>query len=268
MLSLLYTFQKNKSIMQKHLSIFFVALCAISITTAQQITSPSEFLGYEIGTKFSRHHQVVDYFKEVASQVPNQVKLEKYGETYERRPLYVTYISSEENMRNLETIRQDNLKNAGIMSGSSNPNVAIVWLSYNVHGNEASSSEASMLTLYKLLTEKQNWLKNTVVIIDPCINPDGRDRYANWFNETASMPYDISQEASDKALMNPIILHQLQNLTMKLLAIGNVIFRFKLEKIMLSISMPKDGYILLASVLICFTQVMAIPILPIWELLE
>lgn len=28
----------------------------------------------------------------------------------------------------------------------------------------------------------KEWLKNTVVIIDPCINPDGRDRYVNWFN--------------------------------------------------------------------------------------
>jgi len=71
--------------MNKYLSILFVALFSISITVAQQITSPSEFLGYEIGTQFSRHHQVVDYFKAVAAQAPNQVKLEKYGETYERR---------------------------------------------------------------------------------------------------------------------------------------------------------------------------------------
>ena len=41
------------------------------------------------------------------------------------------------------------------------------------------------------LTEKQDWLKNTVVIIDPCVNPDGRDRYVNWFNETASQPYGL-----------------------------------------------------------------------------
>ena len=178
--------------------ILFVALCSISITTAQQIQSPSDFLGYNLGTQFSRHHQVIDYFKHIESLIPNQVRMEKYGETYERRPLYVTYISSEENMRNLGNIRDNNLKNAGIMTGSSiTTNIAIVWLSYNVHGNEASSTEAAMETLYKLLTEKQEWLKNTVVIIDPCINPDGRDRYANWYNTTASMPYDIDQQASE-----------------------------------------------------------------------
>ena len=84
--------------------------------------------------------------------------------------MYVAYVSSEENIKNLETIRQNNLKNAGVLDGNSSSNdIAIVWLSYNVHGNEASSTEASMNTLYKLLTEKQDWLKNTVVIIDPCI---------------------------------------------------------------------------------------------------
>ncbi|WP_347922340.1 M14 metallopeptidase family protein [Pontimicrobium sp. SW4] len=184
--------------MQKFYRIVLVVLCSVSITMAQQIKTPSEFLGYELGTQFSRNHQVVDYFKHVASTMPNQVKLEHYGKTYERRPLVVAYISSEENMKNLETIRENNLKSTGLLSGNATSNdIAIVWLSYNVHGNEASSTEASMSTIYKLLTEKQEWLKNTVVIIDPCINPDGRDRYANWFNETKSTPFDIDPQSSE-----------------------------------------------------------------------
>jgi hypothetical protein len=184
--------------MHKFFQVLLVVLISTKITWAQNIQSPSDFLGYELGSQFSRHHQVVDYFKHISSEMPNQVKLEKYGETYERRPLLLAFVSSEENMRNLETIRENNLKSAGILPGTSSTNdIAIVWLSYNVHGNEASSIEASMLTIYKLLKEKQEWLKNTVVIIDPCINPDGRDRYANWFNATASRPYDIAQQASE-----------------------------------------------------------------------
>lgn len=166
--------------------------------SAQNLISPSEFLGYNLGTQFSRHHEVIDYFKYISEQLPNQVKLQKYGETYERRDLYTVCISSEENIRNLKTIQQNNLKNAGILSGSpAQTDVAIIWLSYNVHGNEASSSEASMKTIYELLTNKQDWLKNTIVIIDPCLNPDGRDRYVNWFNETASIPHNIDQQASE-----------------------------------------------------------------------
>ena len=178
--------------------VFAIALLLSVSVGAQNLQSPSQFLGYDLGTKFSRHHQVVDYFKHVETQKPLQVKLETYGETNERRPLMLAYISSEDNIKNLESIRENNLKNAGILKGSATVNnIAIVWLSYNVHGNEASSTEASMNTIYKLLTEKQDWLKNTIVIIDPCINPDGRDRYVNWYNETASIPYDIDQQASE-----------------------------------------------------------------------
>jgi len=178
--------------------ILFIALHALTPISSQNIKSPSEFLGYDIGTQFSRHHQVIDYFKDVANTAPNQVKLEQYGSTYERRPLYLAFVSSEANIKNLESIRENNLKNTGLLEGSpEGTDIAIVWLSYNVHGNEASCTEAAMLTLYKLLTEKKEVLKNTVVIIDPSINPDGRDRYVNWYNETASQPYDIDQQASE-----------------------------------------------------------------------
>jgi hypothetical protein len=184
--------------MRHLLSFLCLSLLALTFTFAQNIKSPSEFLGYDIGTQFSRHHQVVDYFKSVAETLPNQVKLETYGKTNERRSLYLAYVSSEENLKNIETIRENNLKNAGLLEGTpTSTEVAIVWLSYNVHGNEASSTEASMLTLYKLLTERKELLKNTIVIIDPCINPDGRDRYVNWYNETASQPYDIDQQATE-----------------------------------------------------------------------
>jgi hypothetical protein len=184
--------------MQKLLVILLIGFSFQTQSFSQNIQSPDAFLGYEIGTQFSRHHQVVDYFKAVKNTVPNQVKLEQYGTTNERRPLYLAYVSSEANIKNLETIRENNLKNTGLLDGKpTSTDIAIVWLSYNVHGNEASSTEAAMLTLYKLLTTHKDLLKNTVIIIDPCINPDGRDRYVNWFNETASAPYNVDRQASE-----------------------------------------------------------------------
>lgn len=184
--------------MQKLLVILLIGFSFQTQLFSQNIQSPDAFLGYEIGTQFSRHHQVVDYFKAVKNTVPNQVQLEQYGTTNERRPLYLAYVSSEENIKNLKVIRENNLKNTGLLDGKpTSTDIAIVWLSYNVHGNEASSTEAAMLTLYKLLTAHKDLLKNTVVIIDPCINPDGRDRYVNWFNETASAPYDVDRQASE-----------------------------------------------------------------------
>jgi len=184
--------------MQKFVTTLIVIFSLQATLIAQTLESPSEFLGYDIGTQFSRNHQVIDYFKSVAKALPNEVKLEQYGLTNERRGLYLAYISSEENIKNLETIRENNLKNTGLLAGTpTETDIAIVWLSYNVHGNEASSSEAAMQTLYKLLSEYNDLLKNTVVIIDPSVNPDGRDRYVNWYNETANQPYDVDRQGSE-----------------------------------------------------------------------
>ncbi|NVJ88650.1 MAG: zinc carboxypeptidase [Flavobacteriaceae bacterium] len=178
-------------------NIFFLLLISsLQVIVGQEIKSPSEFLGYEIGTRFTRHHKVVEYFKYV-SNVSSNVKLEKYGETNEFRELNVAYVSSEENIKNLEEIRKANLSQIGILNESKENNKALVWLSYNVHGNEASSTEAAMATLYELITTKKDWLENTVVIIDPCINPDGRDRYVNWYNQVKSTPYNIAQNAKE-----------------------------------------------------------------------
>ena len=120
------------------------------ITTAQTIQTPDQFLGYELGSRFTRHHRVVEYFKYIDNLSAN-VTVTQYGETNELRPLIYAVIASPENFANLEQIRQDNLKRAGVLEGSPTSKVAIVWLSYNVHGNEASSLEASMKTLYELV---------------------------------------------------------------------------------------------------------------------
>ena len=166
------------------------------INTFAQLQSPSDFLGYEIGTQFSRHADVVNYFEHVAEN-SGKVIYNSYGKTNERRPLTYAIVSSETNLANLEQIRTNNLKQTGILQGNASPEIAIVWLSYNVHGNEASSTEAAMVTLYELITKKQAWLENTVVIIDPCVNPDGRDRYANWYNQVKAIPYDKTQIATE-----------------------------------------------------------------------
>lgn len=178
--------------------VLIAAFLYLGIPLSYSQQSPETFLGYEMGTNFTRHHQIVDYFKHIA-EVSSQVRYQEYGKTYEGRPLTYAIVSSEENLEQLETIRQNHLQNAGLASGSS-PNAepkAIVWLSYNVHGNEASSSEAAMTTLYELITNRRDWLENTVIIIDPVVNPDGRDRYVNWYKQVKATPYDTQPIAAE-----------------------------------------------------------------------
>ena len=167
-------------------------------TSLAQLASPADFLGYELGSRFTPHHRVVDYVQHVAAN-SSSVVVSRYGATYEGRPLLLAYVTSPENHDRLELIRQQNLQRTGLgadmQSGESTGEtsdddpIAIVWLSYNVHGNESVSTEAAMMTLHALADpenmQTREWLENTVVILDPCINPDGRDRYVNWYNRTA-----------------------------------------------------------------------------------
>ena len=168
-----------------------------------QLQSPDEFLGYELGTRFTPHYRIVSYFDHAAATMPGIMKLVRYGKTNEGRDLLLAIVASPENFPKLEEIRKNNLRLTGMLNDQPGDAQApaIVWLSYNVHGNEASSSEVSMKCLYALLNpgnvQTKEWLKNTVVIIDPCLNPDGRDRYVNWFNQVTGSSPDASPETRE-----------------------------------------------------------------------
>src|SRR6202012_4707325 len=170
--------------------LFFACLSFICLGAfAQELRSPEEFLGYHLGEQFTPHYKIIEYFRYIA-QISKNVKLVQYGSTNEGRPLIAVFVASDENIGRLEEIRQNNLRVAGLgqpdeLSGNKTAATAttianapvICWLSYNVHGNEPASSETAMEVLYDLVNpanaQTKAWLKNTLVVIDPCLNPDG-----------------------------------------------------------------------------------------------
>lgn len=170
----------------KQLFAIWTAIALMYANMWAQSKTPQQFLGYELGTRFTPHHRVVAYFEHIAATNKN-VLLKYYGTTNELRPLFVVMVSAQEHINNIEQIRTDNLKRTGILSGTPTTKIPITWLSYNVHGNEAVSTEAAMLTLWELVnpanTQTAEWLKKTVIVMDPCLNPDGKDRYSNWYNQ-------------------------------------------------------------------------------------
>jgi hypothetical protein len=166
----------------------FTSLLIISSLQSQTIKSPDEFLGYELGTQFTYHHRAVEYFKYVADNSPMALYRE-YGTTYEGRPLLVCFISSKENLDNLEEYRKNNLIKTGLLKGDfTGKQIPIIWLAYNIHGNEAVGMEAAMKTLYTLVSGSYpgvtEYLKNCIIVIDPCQNPDGHDLYTNRYRNT------------------------------------------------------------------------------------
>ena len=159
----------------------------------EEIPTPEEFLGYEIGEFHTRYDRIVAYFNKLA-ELSDKVHVQEIGETYEQRPMIVATITSPENYANLEEIRQEHLKLVDPQAEVSNiENMpVIIQLGYNVHGNEPSSSEAAMLTAYYLTASEdpavEEYLEKSVIFVEPALNPDGRDRHTNWANMHRGFP--------------------------------------------------------------------------------
>jgi murein tripeptide amidase MpaA len=171
--------------MKKQFLTAFIILLSCYAQAQNALQSPQQFLGYAVGERFTPSHQVYRYAEHVAAQLPNKVKIVNYGQTYEKRQLLFVVVSAEENIKNLEQIRTDHLKSIGMMAGSpsTKDSKPIVWLSYNVHGNEGVSSEAFMKVLDELVQPNNatsaKILKNSIVILAPCLNPDGHGNTTN-----------------------------------------------------------------------------------------
>ena len=154
------------------------------------IPTPEAIIGHRIGTRHTEPYQIVTYFQAVAQQSP-RVHLESHGATYENRPLIHAFISSPENLARLEEIRQQNLKLSENPTAVSDDELkqmpVVVYMGYSIHGNEASGSEAALLTLYHLAAGEgpaiDSILQNVVLILDPSFNPDGRARFTTYVNQ-------------------------------------------------------------------------------------
>jgi hypothetical protein len=161
--------------------LFFLCISSLS----SQLKSPEAFLKSKYMEEYTLHHDIISYAEHVAMN-SKRVKLLEYGRTNEGRPLVVCILSSPENLTALEEIRLTNLYNIGISETKPSKinEKALVWMSFGVHGNEASTTESSMTILHQLADENNNttarYLNNTVVVIDPSSNPDGNARYTNW----------------------------------------------------------------------------------------
>lgn len=167
-----------------------------------QLKSPDAFLPHRLGEQFTPHHLLRSYFEHVAANSPN-VQLVNYGTTTQGRPLMVAIVSSPENLARIEDIRLNHLRRAGLAEGRPDAALdrAIVGLGFSVHGNEAAGSESSMGVVYALAdpgnAATQAWLKNTVVLLDPALNPDGYSRYTSWYRDVSPLKPDPRREARE-----------------------------------------------------------------------
>ncbi len=158
----------------------------------QEPPSPAQVLGWELGERFSDVAAVNRYFHALAD-ASDLVSITEYGRSVEGRPLIQVLIASAEHRGRLEAVLDANreLTDPGTSDArareiaASNP--AVLYFSYGVHGNESSSSEAAMWTAWDLVRDAEGVagvMDSAVVVLDPVVNPDGRDRYVNFYRAT------------------------------------------------------------------------------------
>ena len=169
----------------------------------RSISSPKDYLGYELGTEYTLYSDVLSYLRTLGKE-SDRVSIHPYGKTHEGRDLEYLVITGGKNRNRLDDIQKNNQRladprsiNPAVAKKIIRENPGIYWLSYNVHGNEASSTEAVMQVAYRLAAgrdkETKTILDNSVVILVPCINPDGRDRYVYWYKSAQSYVTNTDQ---------------------------------------------------------------------------
>lgn len=158
------------------------------VTYDTSIPTPEEALGLVPGEWHVRHDQLVRYMRAVA-EASDRVTLHKFGETYEDRPLVYLTITSPSNHSNIDQIQQNHVAltdpdRSEDLNTSTMP-IVMYW-GYSIHGDESSGSNASMLVAYYLAAAQgadiEKKLQNSVILLDPSLNPDGLNRFASWAN--------------------------------------------------------------------------------------
>jgi len=163
-----------------------------------EIPTPKEIIGHEVGEWHVTHDKLVMYMRALA-KASDRITIEERGKTYEDRPLLLLTITSPNNHKNLEEIRNKHIDATNDTSVSTD-NPVVVYQGFSIHGNEPSGSNAALAVAYYLAasvsSETQNLLDNTVILFDPSFNPDGLQRFAYWANVNKSK--NINPDPNDR----------------------------------------------------------------------
>jgi hypothetical protein len=158
--------------------------------------APDVLLGFPLGERAAHPEQILNCFRAWAAAAPDRVRLESIGRSHEGRELLVAVISAPENLARLAEIRAGFARLAdprGLGAGESDRLLAnlpaVAWMGYSIHGDEMSGADASLAVGWQLLASTDpataEMLRRLVVVIDPCMNPDGRERILSMIEQSA-----------------------------------------------------------------------------------
>jgi hypothetical protein len=174
------------------------------------IPTPRSVLGYGIGEAISPHAKIMAYFDALASAAPDRIKLFEYGRSWQGKRLIYAAIGTPDKLTNLEAIKADAQRladprslGAGEAEAIIARHPAVVWLAYSVHGDEVGPADSSMQLAYHLLATRgdpriTNIRANTLVIMVPTQNPDGRDRFISGNTNATGLAPDTDPISAER----------------------------------------------------------------------
>ena len=173
------------------------------------VPTAEEVLGYRIGDRITPHAGLMKYLEALETAVPDQVRILEYARSWEGRNLVYAFVGSPERIGALAAVSEGmkRLADPRLTSRASADSLiaalpVIVNLSYSVHGNEVSPSDAALFMAYHLLAARddpvvERILEETIVMIDPVQNPDGRDRFVHNYEIAEGLEPNASPLAAE-----------------------------------------------------------------------
>ena len=186
------------------LACILLVLCLVTPFRAvgQDLPSPEAYFGFQMGEdrKLARWDKLVDYYKTLGEASP-RMQVVEVGPSTLGNPFLVLYISSPENLANLDDLKAKNAiladpreaTEAAVQDAIDNGKVVMVQ-SFGLHSTEVAPSQTAAEFTWDMLTreddEMMRILDNTISIIIPCFNPDGNFIVTDWYNETVGTEYE------------------------------------------------------------------------------
>jgi hypothetical protein len=163
----------------------------------EAVPRPQQLLRYDVGEFHTNYSMMERVLEKIAQVATDRVRVMDIGETNEHRMMHLVAISAPENIQRLDEIKANMARLADPRKVSNteaeriiSAQPVIVWLAYTIHGNESASFEAMMQVVYQLAASNEpatlDILKNCVVLINVCENPDGHERFVSWYNANST----------------------------------------------------------------------------------
>jgi hypothetical protein len=185
------------------------ALCAMLLLGAfaaqAAIQTPEQFFGFRIGAdrKLARYDKIIDYFQKIAADSA-RVRYRNLGQTTLGNPFVMLEISSEDNIRRLETLKGLERKlyfQGGAPTDAERDEIfrsgkAVIFVTNNIHSTEIGSSQMVIELVYRLATDDspavRKVLENVILLLVPSLNPDGQMMVTDWYNKYVGTPHEAS----------------------------------------------------------------------------